>query len=419
MNKYLLPAERVFVILSLIFYSSGPLTLLLTGGIGQGIDEEVIAPVDYSLQQSIFFINYLISFFLLTIRWKNAIYTLSKDRTIWLLILIAVGSIVWSVSPQLTRPRSIALVGTSLFGLYLASRYSIREQLKLLGWSFALIIMMSFAFAILIPHYGVMISGVHAGAWRGIYLHKNVLGKIMAISGIVFILLAMDSKEKRWLPWTGLGLSFCLLFLSRSSSSMINFLAMLAMVPIYNTARWRYHLMVPAIIAIVILGGSLSLWLHENSAMLLGSIGKDPTLTGRTEMWPYILEMIWKQPWLGYGYSAFWNDWDSPGAYVWYAAKWTPPNSHNGLLDLWLELGLLGVLIFGIGFWQAGLRGLAWLRIEKSWDSFWPLLYLTYLILSNVGESALLSRNDIFFVLYVAVSFSLAVSISETDKMSI
>ena len=325
MNKYLHGAERVFVILSFLFYSGGPLPLLLSGGAGQGInEEEATDPVDYTIQQSIFFLHYSVSLFLLAIRWKKSTYTLSKDPTIWLLMVIALGSFFWSFAPSVTRARSIALAGTSLFGLYLAARYSIREQLQLLGWSFALIIIMSFAFAILIPHYGVMDSGVHSGAWRGIYVHKNVLGKVMGIGGLVFVLLGMDAKTQRWLPWTGLGLSFCLLLLSKSSSSMINFLTVLALIPIFQTLRWRYHLMIPAVIAIVIFGGGLSLWLDRNAEMLLGSIGKDPTLTGRTDMWPYVLEMIWKQPWLGYGYNGFWGDWDSPGAYVWYIVNWTP-----------------------------------------------------------------------------------------------
>jgi exopolysaccharide production protein ExoQ len=420
MNKYFQAAERGFATLSLMLYTSGPLQLILSGGAGQGINEDVVAdPVDYSLQQSIFFLTYFISLFLLTIRWKKSIFTLSKDPTIWLLMLIAVVSVVWSFEPAVTRARSIALVGTSLFGLYLAARYSMREQLQLLGWSFALIIIMSFGFAILIPNYGIMTSGVHAGAWRGIYVHKNVLGKVMGVGTLVFVLLAMDAKQNRWFAWMGLGLSFCLLFLSKSSSSMINFLTVIALIPVYYTFRWRYYLMIPTVIAIVTGGGLLSMWLNQNSGILLGSIGKDPTLTGRTDMWPYIMEMIWQQPWLGYGYNGFWGDWNSPGAYVWYAVKWEPPNSHSGFLDLWLDFGFVGVIILGIGFCQALGRGLIWLRTDKYWASFWAVLYLTYLILGNLTESSLVIRNDIFWLLYITASFSLATNSSKPDQMSI
>jgi exopolysaccharide production protein ExoQ len=418
MNKKLKIAEQGFTILSLILYSSGPLPLLLMGGAGQGILEVSPDPTDYSILQALFFANYLVTILLLIARWKKAIHVVTKDWTICLLMGIALASLMWSSIPKITQVRSIALVGTSLFGLYLASRYTIRQQLKLLGWSFAIIVIMSFLFAFLIPKFGIMSSGVHAGAWRGIYVHKNMLGKMMAIGATVFLLLAMDAKENRWMPWLGVALSVTLLLLSKSSSAIGNFLTMFALIPVYTTLRWRYHLLVPAIIAVITSGSIMSLWLSANAKVLLESIGKDVTLTGRADMWPFIIEMIQKQPWLGYGYNGFWNDWDSPGAYVWYAAQWTPPTSHNGFLDLWLELGLLGILVFAIGFGINLLRGLKLFRIDRSWQSFWTLLYLTFIILANLGESSLLNRNDLCWLLYVTVSFSLAIATTDLHKIS-
>jgi exopolysaccharide production protein ExoQ len=411
-------AEQGFTILSLIFYSSGPLPLILSGGAGQGIEDISPDPTDYSILQALFFCNYLVTVILLILRWKKATYVLTKDWTIGLLMGIALASLMWSSIPKITQVRSIALVGTSLFGLYLASRYTIRQQLKLLGWSFAIIVMMSFLFAFLIPKFGIMSSGVHAGAWRGIYVHKNMLGKMMTIGATVFLLLAMDAKTNHWMPWLGVALSVILLFLSKSSSSIGNSLTIFALIPVYNTLRWSYHLMVPAMIAVISIGSIISLWLSANAKILLESIGKDVTLSGRADMWPFIIEMIQKQPWLGYGYNGFWNDWDSPGAYVWYAAKWTPPNSHNGFLDLWLELGFVGIFIFAIGFGMNLLRGLKLFRIDRSWQSFWTLLYLTFIILANIGESSLLNRNDLCWLLYVTVSFSLAIATTNLHQIA-
>ncbi len=411
-------AEHAFIIISLIFYSSGPLPLILSGGAGQGIDDASLETTDYSILQALFFCNYLITIVLLILRWKKATYVLTKDWTISLLMAIALASLVWSSIPKITQIRSIALVGTSLFGLYLASRYTIRQQLKLLGWSFGVIIILSFLFAILIPKFGIMSSGVHAGAWRGIYVHKNTLGKMMTIGATVFLLLAMDAKSNRWIPWLGVGLGIILLVLSKSSSSIGNLLTIFALIPIYNALRLSYHLMVPAIVALMTIGSISSLWLSANTKVLLEAIGKDTTFTGRADMWPFIIEMIQKQPWLGYGYNGFWNDWNSPGAYVWYAAKWTPPNSHNGFLDLWLELGLFGIVVFAIGFGINLLRGLKLFRIDRSWQSFWTLLYLTFMILANLGESSLLNRNDLCWLLYVTVSFSLAIATTNSPKIS-
>jgi exopolysaccharide production protein ExoQ len=421
MKKIIAIAEWGFTVISLIFYTSGPLQLILSGGAGQGDD---LAPVstDYSILQSMFFISYLIVAILVIFQWKKALYALKKNWTIALLMGIGLASAIWTFIPGQTLVRSIALVGTSLFGLHLAIRYTLQEQLRLLGWSFMIIIVMSFLFAIAIPSFGVMPSGVHAGAWRGIYVHKNVMGKVMVVGAIVFWILATNSKQKSWLTWLdwmGLGLSFCLIVLSKSSSSIINCITVLALVPIYHALSWRYYVMVPTLITAIAIGGGLSLWFSTNAATLLDGIGKDATLTGRADMWPYIIEMIEKHPWLGYGYNGFWGDADAPSAYVWAAAKWMPPNSHNGFLDLWLELGLLGVVVFTIGFGQTILRTLVWVRTHKSRESLWFLLYLTNLVLSNLSESSLLNRNDIFWLLYVSASFSLVMTVPKTTKMPI
>jgi O-antigen ligase len=291
-----------------------------------------------------------------------------------------------------------------------------------LGWSFVVIIIMSCLFAIALPTFGIMPSGVHAGAWRGIYVHKNVMGKVMVLAAMVFWLLATNPQKKSWLTWVdwiGLGLSFFLVIMSKSSSSMINLITIFALIPIYSTLHWRYYLMVPSIMTAIGIGGILSLWFSANAATVLDGIGKDATLTGRADMWPYIIEMIEKHPWLGYGYNGFWGTADDPGAYVWAAAKWMPPNAHNGFLDLWLELGLLGVVVFAIGFGQTIVKGLIWIRHNQAGESIWFLLYLTNLVLANLSESSLLNRNDIFWLLYVSMSFSLVMTVTKTSNIPI
>jgi O-antigen ligase len=408
MKKVLEIGELVFAIFSIMIYSGGPFPLILSQGFGEGMIDPTPDPTDYSKLTALFFLNYLITLFLLILRWKKSLYVFKKEWTIWLLIGIALASILWSFNPKLAPNRSIALTGSTLFGVYLAARYSIRDQLKLLSWTFVVVITLSLLMVIIIPEYGTMSYGIHAGSWRGIYTHKNWFGRMMTISNIVFLILAMGEKEQKWRYWTGFSCSFCLLLLSKSSASMINWATILALMPIYSIFRWRYLILIPSIVAIIGFGSSLLLWFNANATTALGSIGKDATLTGRTDMWPYIIDMIAKQPWLGYGYSAFWGDWNSPGATVWYAAKWTPPNAHNGLLDLWLALGLAGVLVFLSGFGIVVVRGITWFRVDQSWHSFWPILYPTYLMLANVSESFLLNFNDLYWVLYVSVAFSLA-----------
>jgi O-antigen ligase len=176
--------------------------------------------------------------------------------------------------------------------------------------------------------------------------------------------------------------------------------------------------MIPAIIAIATLGGIVQLWITNNPDTLLVAVGKDTTLTGRTDMWPYVLDMIWKRPWLGYGYSAFWQGLNGPSAIIWYATGWNPTHPHNGLLALWIDLGLLGVLIFAAGFLISFLGALAWVRKSRTSEALWPGLYMTYMFLSNLTETNLLKSNSLGWVLYVAAALSVLSPSEQPAKMA-
>lgn len=406
MRKILIFAEKAFAVLSLLMYSGGPLTLILSDGANEGETTAGATQTDNSLILVIFFLNYLVTLFLILLRWKKVLQVSKKDRYIWILVGLTVVSVVWSAMPAKTINRGVAIVGTTLFGLYLASRYSMKQQLQILGWMFGVAVLLSFVFAIALPKYGVM-GGIHEGKWRGIYNHKTVLGKEMAFSGIVFLLLALGSKKKRLLLWSGFILSVILLLRSTAATSLINLIVLVAASVAFRVLRLSDKWVVPGLIATASAGTIFYIILSANIEALLGSLGKDTTLTGRADMWPYVFDMIWKNPVFGYGYGAFWGGLNSPCFYIWQATGWAPPNAHNGLLDVWLQVGFLGLSIFLFGIFTITLpKALIWARLSRTSEGFWPLMFLTYLVLANLGESSLMIQNDLFWVVYVAVAFT-------------
>lgn len=406
MRKLLIFVEQAFTIVSLLLYSGGPLTVILSDGANEGDLESGSSQIDSSLILVLFFVNYLIIGFLLILRWKKALKFLKKDKYLVILIGLAIVSVLWSYEPSKTINRGIAILGTTLFGVYLSSRYTMKQQLQILGWMFGLAVVLSFVFAVVLPKYGVM-GGVHEGKWRGIYNHKTVLGKIMAPSAIVFLLLAIGSKKYRLFLWGGFFLSIILLLRSTAATSLLNLITLLAASVAYRVFRLSDKWLVPGLISTASTSIIFYIILSINTEALLGSLGKDTTLTGRADMWPYIFEMIWKNPVLGYGYGAFWSGPNTPSFYIWQATGWTPPNAHNGLLDIWLQIGLLGLLIFLFGFFTITLpKALTWLRSSRTSEGFWPMLYMTYMVLANLGETTLMVQNDLFWVIYVAVAFT-------------
>lgn len=397
--------EKGFVVLSLLLLTN-PLSLF---AVFTSNESQV-----FQLQAALCCLIGTFSFCLIAVWHKRVIRTAIKEKLLWVLVAIALVSIFWSDQPLWTFISSILLLSTTLFGVYFSTRYSLNQQLFLLAWALGISAILSLIFALVVPSYGVMGMGytsnsqdlVHAGTWQGIYGHKNLFGLFMSLGTLVFFLLTKNSRKHRWVAWVGLCLCMSLLLLSNSKTALIVFLAIMALIPLYRALRWNHTFVLPFFIAVILIGGSIATLLLSNAEAILGAFGRDTTLTGRTLLWSTVLYKIWQRPWLGYGYGGFWRGWEGESADIWKIVQWEVPHSHNGFLDLWLDLGLLGIAAFALSFVAVYLRAISWLRQTKTIEGLWPIAYLTFLLLVNLSESCLL-RLHFMWILYVTITLSM------------
>lgn len=397
MRKFLISAEQILTFICLMLYSGTPLDAFLTDGF-------TVREGDRTIFRLLYTFTYIVTLSLIALRWKKVTYVFRRDKFIWILIGVCALSSFWSSDPDTTIRRVIALVGTSMFGLYLASRYTLKEQLKLYAYMFGISAVMCFLFAIFIPQFGVDFGATTS--WRGIYQTKNVLGKRFVLSETIFLFLAITTKENRWFSWLGYIASGVLVLLSKSTTSLGNFIIItVAFLIYYRILHLKYKVMIPIVTLLATFGTAFYTWFLSQADTILGSVGKDTTLTGRSDLWPAVLDMIAKKPWLGYGYGAFWEE-NGESSIVIQTVQWNAPNAHNGFLDLWLGLGLLGVLVFLIGFVINLLRSIYLIRWNQTFANLWLLLYLTYIIISNLTETTLLEQNSLEWILYVSAILS-------------
>ena len=364
--------------------------------------ESFILLIPHALRQAIWLGVYIVTAGLLAIHWRQALLVAARCKLLWLMLGVILLSILWSDAPSVSIRQSVALLGTTLFGFYLAVRYSLKQQLQLLAIVFGLIAGLSLVFALALPAYGLQ----GGQSWQGIYHHKNLLGRIMVLSMITFALNAYSVRSWRWLQWAGVGLSTGLLVLSNSKTALALVLVLFLLLPIYRLLRLYYKLAVPALIGTVLAAAGIFLGLVSQAEAIAGAAGKDLTFSGRTELWGYVLEMIQQRPWWGYGYGAFWRGWNGPSAWIWMLEPWHPMHSHSGYLDFCLELGVGGLLIFLLGFVLAMRRATLWISLTRTPEYFLPLTYLIFLLLYNLTESVFLLQNTIFWMLYVTISCS-------------
>jgi exopolysaccharide production protein ExoQ len=235
----------------------------------------------------------------------------------------------------------------------------------------------------------------------GVFLNKNVLGRCMVLSTVLF-LIRSRMPSHRILSLAAAALSMSLVVLSRSASAIVILLALLALIPMFILWSSRNRLAIAMLIVGVVVLGTAALLLVANSEMVLNALGKEPTLTGRTELWQAVWSSIMERPWLGYGYGVFWTGWQGASAAVLETVGWQTPHAHNGILDLWLSLGFIGVATFVASFIAAVGRAVAAAQARDSVDAIWPLVFLSFMLFYNMTESTILRAHSLYWVLYVA-----------------
>jgi O-antigen ligase len=118
--------------------------------------------------------------------------------------------------------------------------------------------------------------------------------------------------------------------------------------------------------------------------------------------------MAMERPWLGYGYGGFWLGEEGPSIEVWQLHGFPTPNGHNGLLDVLLDLGVIGALIAVFGYVSYLRRAFHLFAIESTWDNAWPVLFLLALFLLNIAETDFLAPNVFYWFVYVSVALQVS-----------
>ena len=90
-----------------------------------------------------------------------------------------------------------------------------------------------------------------------------------------------------------------------------------------------------------------------NIALLAKWLDKDVTLTGRVPLWENLLPIAFERPLTGWGYGATFDGFFSPVHEVWIQNVWNPTHAHNALLQIWLEMGIVGRRAFLVFYLRA------------------------------------------------------------------
>ena len=317
---------------------------------------------------------------------------------------LAFASRYWSIDFATTMRRVIALAISCAFALYLGAVFRGPHLPRLLMHTALVMAVGSLVMVFAFPEIGVH-QYDNAGLWRGLWYEKNQMGAVMVIGATAAAACLASPDPRRLLPAVALVLTSGLVLATQSKTSLLCLLVGLGLIGGFWTMRRGGPVItVIAVWGAVVLAGA-GVWLWESHAVqLLEALGKDPSLTGRTEIWDSLMRKVADRPWTGYGYGAFWGriGESAPADWVRKETGWTVPSAHNGWIDLLVQLGWPGAVL--VGGLMAGTALIAVLRSfgAGAREGWWGLGFLAAFFVLSLSESILMAHQGLPWVLFVA-----------------
>jgi O-antigen ligase len=128
-------------------------------------------------------------------------------------------------------------------------------------------------------------------------------------------------------------------------------------------------------------------------AQVFEAIGKSPDMTGRSGIWKKVLGLIEERPLEGWGWISHWVPGVKPYEGLVVIKNVPYYQAHNAYLDVALQLGLIGALVFGVfllitfvKLWRLAVRHTSALYL-------WPILVFMGLAVWSLTESRLLIES--------------------------
>lgn len=325
---------------------------------------------------------------------REAAYLTRRNWFLAALVLLALVSFVWAEKPSLVLQRGVAVFGTTLFGVALAVRISLEDQLRLLSWVLRIIAVLSLACVLFLPSYGISSRAEQHGEWQGIFSYKNELGTAMALSALVEWYLPADTRASKVVNRLALILSIVLLVFSASITPLLALIGAVLLVEMYKLAAQRLRIPTyTVVLAIMLIIVSCAAVLAAEGERAASVLGRSADLTGRTEIWSMVASYVPERPILGYGYSGFWGGASSESATIDRAVGGTIMYSHNGYLEILLNLGAVGLFLTA-GFLCTGIKRVYdFSKRSQPTAYLWPLAFLLFFLLYNLTECTILFQD--------------------------
>jgi|SRR5579875_253683 len=318
------------------------------------------------------------------------------------------ASTLWSATPEIAIKRWFKAIGDVVMVLIILTDRNRAEAIKRIIARAGFILMpLSVLLIEFYPHLGRVYSVEDAIlTYRGVATNKNLLGVICMLVGLgcVWLILRTLHEDRRKIrQLTALAVTLAtVLWLFAVINSMTPLVCFLMgsflMVFVKVSGRNRssdIHIAVGSMVALAV----LLFVFPEILVSAVHLVGRNSTLTGRTDLWGTLLAMD-THPWFGTGFESFWlgHRLDQ----LWSVYPWHPNEAHNGYLEVYLNLGWAGLaLLFSLLI--SGYRHLIAMYRQDPEAGSLRLAYFAAALVYNFAEAGFRMLDPMWIFLLLAI----------------
>jgi exopolysaccharide production protein ExoQ len=359
----------------------------------------------------VFFLLIVVGCWILTRRRISITQVIRSNAALALLFLYCAVSVLWSDFPAVAAKRWFKWLGDPIMVLILLTE---GDPAGAVAFVFKRLAFLLIPLSVLFIKYYPLL-GRSSSFWtgeqyyQGVTTNKNLLGYLLMVFGLYFICALVSSVRRRRLIESGTAVLMLMmiawLFRIADTKTPLMCLSLSTLVvtgmrvPIVKRHFGKFCL--AALVLAIGLQGSFNL--AEN---VVGSAGRDMTLTGRTELWATLFPMV-SHPLIGAGFESFWLG--DRLTKLWEVWPFKPTQAHNGYIEVYLNLGWIGLLLI-LTFIAAAFRH-ALRRMKERADRGGPfdfgeyaMAYVMAFVLYNVTEGIIKPHNFLFVVLMIFVT---------------
>jgi exopolysaccharide production protein ExoQ len=378
------------------------------------------SPVDRIVYSCLMFLGILV----LARRGPKVTRLLQANLPIVLFFIYCAMSVVWSDHPDIALKRWIKSLGDLIMVIIvLTERDWLAAMRRLLARIAFLLIPVSILLIKYYPSIGKSFKHYGTPIYMGVTTNKNILGVVCLLCGLGSLWRFLGALRDRKMPHrsrhllahgTLLAMVFWLFGMAHSMTGLACFLlGATVMVTTSMGAFARRPGVVHVLVVSVVFVSFATLFLGAGDSSLQ-AMGKDVTLTGRTEIWRLVLGMT-GNPLVGTGFESFWL----PGwrrDKIWDLYWWHPNEAHNGYIEVFLNLGWIGICLMA-GLIVTGYRNiLAVLRREPDIGRV-RLAYFVVAVIYNFTEAGFRMLDPIW-IFFLLVTMAVPRPLTRSSKSS-